>query len=140
MLFMKDLYRLFEMITRLEEAHQITFHQRYINFLMIEVYKYLNGHSPDIMNDIFKLRENTYFSESSTSSRQKILVHWNTDSMLFHICVSQLWQQVPTDIREAASLTLFKNRFKIWKCEDCPCRSSKIFVGYIWLGPISNWS
>ena len=55
---MKDLYRLFEMITRLEEAHQITFHQRYINFLMIEVYKYLNGHSPDIMNDIFKLSEN----------------------------------------------------------------------------------
>ena len=57
---MKDLYRLFEMIMRLEEAHQITFHQRYINFLMIEVYKYLNGHSPDIMNDIFKLRENMY--------------------------------------------------------------------------------
>ena len=27
---------------------------------MIEVYKYLNGHSPDIMNDIFKLRENKY--------------------------------------------------------------------------------
>ena len=33
----------------LEEAHQITFHQRCINSLMIEVYKYLNGHSPDIM-------------------------------------------------------------------------------------------
>ena len=27
---------------------------------MIEVYKNLNGHSPDIMNDIFKLRENMY--------------------------------------------------------------------------------
>ena len=25
---------------------------------MIEVYKSLNGHSPDIMNDIFKLKEN----------------------------------------------------------------------------------
>ena len=43
-----------------EETHQTTFHQRCINSLMIEVYKYLNGHSPDIMNDIFKLRENTY--------------------------------------------------------------------------------
>ena len=38
----------------LEKAHQITFHQRSINYLMVEVYKYLNGHSPDIMNDIFK--------------------------------------------------------------------------------------
>ena len=44
----------------LEEAHQITFHQRCINSLMIEVYKYLNGHSPDIINDFFKLRENAY--------------------------------------------------------------------------------
>ena len=32
----------------LEEAHQITFHQRCINSLMIEVCKYLNGHSPDV--------------------------------------------------------------------------------------------
>ena len=44
----------------LEEAHQITFHQRCINSLMIEVYKYLNGHSLDIINDFFKLRENMY--------------------------------------------------------------------------------
>ena len=27
---------------------------------MIEVYKYLNGLSRDNMNDIFKLKENTY--------------------------------------------------------------------------------
>ena len=27
---------------------------------MIEANKYLNGHSPDIMNDIFKVRENKY--------------------------------------------------------------------------------
>ena len=27
---------------------------------MIEVHKYLNEHSPEIMNDIFKLRENMY--------------------------------------------------------------------------------
>ena len=44
----------------LEVSHQITFHQRCRNSLMIEVYQYLNGHSPEIMNDIFKLRENVY--------------------------------------------------------------------------------
>ena len=52
-------------------------------------------------------------------------------------------QEVPIDISEAASLALFKNRIKTWKCEDCPCRSCKIFiqnVGYIWLAPISNCS
>ena len=43
----------------LEETQQTTVHKRCINSLMIKVYKYLNGHSPGIMNDIFKLRENT---------------------------------------------------------------------------------
>ena len=41
----------------LEEAQQTIFHQRCINYLMIEVYNYLNG-QPDIRNDIFKLRKN----------------------------------------------------------------------------------
>ena len=42
---MKDLYGLFEMWIYpllLEEVHQITFHQRCINSLMIEVYKYIH--------------------------------------------------------------------------------------------------
>ena len=118
----------------LEEAHQITFHQRCINSLMIEVYKYLNGHSPDIMSDIFKLRENMYnlrnFHIFQTENPRSL--KYGLDAIPYR--ASQLWQQVPTDIREAASLTLFKNRIKTWKCEDCPCRSCKIFiqnVGYI---------
>ena len=126
----------------LEETHQTTFHQRCINSVMIEVYKYLNRHSTDIMNDIFKLRENTY-----NLWNFHILPTENLRSLKYGLDViphraSQLWQQVPTDILEAASLTLFKNRIKTWKCEDCACRSCKIFIqniGYIWLGPIRNW-
>ena len=100
----------------LEETHQITFHQRCINSLMIEVYKYLNGHSPDIMSDIFKLRENMYNLRN------------------FHIFQTENPRSLKHGLREAASLILFKNRIKTWKCEDCPCRSCKIFiqnVGYI---------
>ena len=47
---------------------------------------------------------------------------------------SQLWQQVPIDIREAATLAFFKNCIKTGKCEDCLRRSCKIFIhniGYI---------
>ena len=56
-------------------------------------------------------------------------------------CASQLWQELPIENGEVASLALFKNCIKTWKCEDCPCRSCKIFiqnVGYIWLGPITD--
>ena len=38
----------------LENANEKLVYQKRIEFLLIEVYKYLNGVSPDIMNTIFK--------------------------------------------------------------------------------------
>ena len=112
----------------LEEVHKITFHQRCRNSLMIEVYKYLNGYSPDIMNDIFKLRENMYnlwnFHIFQTDNPRSF--KYKLDAISYRAC--QLWQQVPIDNRQAASLALFKNRIKTWKCEDCPYRYCKIFI------------
>ena len=80
----------------------------------------MNGHSPGIMNNIFKLRDNPR------------LLKYGFGSIPYR--ASQLWQQVRIDIREVASLAIFKNRIKTWKCENCPCRSCKRFVqnvGYI---------
>ena len=76
---------------------------------MIEVYKYLNGYSPDIMNDLLKLKENTYNLRNF-----HIFQTENPRSLKYGLVAipyraSQLYQQVPTDIREAASLTLQKS-------------------------------
>ena len=43
----------------LENSNEKPVNQKCIELLMTEVYKYLHGPSPDITNDIFKLRENT---------------------------------------------------------------------------------
>ena len=44
----------------LENSNEKPVRQKCIELLMIEVYKYLNGLSPDIVSGIFKLSENTY--------------------------------------------------------------------------------
>ena len=99
-------------------------------------YKYLNGDSREIMNDIFKLRKNVYnlrhFRIFQIENPRSL--KYGLDAIPYR--TSQLWQQVPIDIREAASLALFKNLIKTWKCEDCTCRSRKIL--FKMLG-ISNW-
>ena len=112
----------------LAEAHQITFRQRCINYLMIEVYKYLNEHSPDLMNNIFKLRENVYNFRNFHifQIENPCSLKYGLDAIPYG--ASQLLQQVPIDIHEAASLALFINRIKRRKCEDCLCRSSKLFI------------
>ena len=44
-----------DLVTLLNEK---TIHQRYINFLMTEVFKHLNGLSPNLMNEAFRLKSN----------------------------------------------------------------------------------
>ena len=95
---------------------------------MIKFYKYLNGHLPEIMNDIFKLRENMYYLRNFHifQTDNPCSLKYGLDAVPYN--ASQLWQQVSIDICEAASLVLFKTHIKSWKCEDCPCRSCKIFI------------
>ena len=86
---------------------------------MIEVYKYLNGLSPDIMSDIFKLRENTYnlrnfhIFESQNPRTKK----FGLDSIAYR--ASQLWKNVPEEIRNSNSLPMFKKKIKKFPLISC---------------------
>ena len=44
----------------LESLPELSIHKTYINYLMVEVCKYLHGSSPELMTDIFTLRKNPY--------------------------------------------------------------------------------
>ena len=54
----------------LENANEKSVHKKCIELLLTEVYKYLNGLSPDIMNTIFKLTQNTYNLRNNDSSNE----------------------------------------------------------------------
>ena len=88
---------------------------------IIEVYKYLNGLSPDIMSDIFKLRENTYnlrnfhIFESQNPRTKK----FGLDSIAYR--ASQLWKNVPEEIRNSTSLPMFKKKIKKVPLISCSC-------------------
>ena len=77
-----------------ENANEKPVHQKSIELLMIEVYKYLNGLSPDIMSDILNLRENTYnlrnvhIFESQNPRTKK----FGLDSITY--IASQLWKNL----------------------------------------------
>ena len=44
----------------LSTLNEKAINQRCINVLLTEVYKYLNGYFPDLMNEVFYLRQNHY--------------------------------------------------------------------------------
>ena len=51
----------------LVKDNSVSIHHNYIHRLAIEIYKVANGICPEIMNDIFKLRENTHYILRGTS-------------------------------------------------------------------------
>ena len=69
------------------------------------------------MNDIFKLRENMYNHQNFHifQTENPCSLKYGIDAVPYR--ASQLWQQVTIGICEAASLALFKNLIKTWKCE-----------------------
>ena len=79
----------------LENANEKSVHQKCIGFLLIEVYKYLNGLSPDIMNTIFKLRQNTYNLRNfhAFESQNPRTKKFSLDTIAYR--ASQLWKNVP---------------------------------------------
>ena len=92
-----------------------------------EVYKYLNGLSPDIMSDIFKLRENTYnlrnfhIFESQNPRTKK----FGLDSIAYR--ASQFWKNVPEEIRNSTSLFVVP----LISCSCSCCRKYIHHVGFI---------
>ena len=109
-------------------SNDISIHQRCINFLMTEVYKYINGLSPDLMNDVFIVRENTYnirnfnmFKSENPRSNK-----YGLETIAYRS--GQLWNAVPDQIRQSSSLTIFKNKIKNWNCDSCPCTYCKTYI------------
>ena len=95
---------------------------------MIEVYKYLNGLSPDIVNDLFKLRENTYNLRNFhiVESKNPRIKKFGLDSIAYR--ASQLWKNVPEEIRNSTSLPVFKEKIKKVFSISCSCNCCRKYI------------
>ena len=111
----------------LRSSGGLSIHQRCINSLLPEVYKYIHGLSPEIMNEVFCSRANTYNTQFNvfethipSSDRCKL----NSTAYRTH----QLWNLLPENLKPYPSLTLFKNEIKFWECFNWPCKKGKSYV------------
>ena len=116
-----------ELEIALINANEKSVHQKCIEFLLIEVHKYLDDLSPDIITTIFKLRQNTYILKNSLRTKKS-----GRDRVAYG--ASQLWKNFPEEIRNSASLLIFKESIKTVPLISCSCNCCKTYiyhVGYI---------
>ena len=104
--------------------------------LAIEMYKVANDMSPDIMDEVFKLRNIPHYNIQHSS-------HFSTDPA--HIVYNRtelasysgpmIWEQISAETKNKDSLDGFKEEIKKWKPTECPCKICKAFVpslGFVW--------
>ena len=100
-----------------------------IQCLPTEMYKVSNGLSPPIVRNIFtqknchpyNLRLNSQFSGPLVRS-----VFHGTESISYFGPV--IWDTLPDSYKNLPNVSVFKNRIKKWKLENCPCRLCKTYI------------
>ena len=115
----------------LEKKRESTIHQRNIQALMKEIYKFTNNLSPPIIDHMFQFRENSYnlrnFQQLASSTEKTTKMGLETISYRG----PQLWNLVPQEIKESASFLIFKDKIKKWNCTNCPCRLCRTFLANV---------
>ena len=83
--------------------------------ILVHVFKCLNGLNPEYLAELL-----TKYSPPRTlrSSDQQLLIKSNTRLKIgeraFHVYGPKLWNNLPSDIRSAMSITAFKRLLKTW--------------------------
>jgi len=111
----------------LRKDNSFTTHERNIQTLGIELYKVINGQSPDIMLQVFQLKGSTrYPSESVFKTRNIRTTNYGTNT-LSHLG-PKIWSIIPQEIKKEKSLNSFTNKIRDWRPDKCPCNMCKEYI------------
>ena len=103
-------------------------HRKDLQILATEIYKVKNELGPKIMADIFHFEEKPYNlrNNSVMQGQANCTVYFGTESITS--LAPKLWELIPSEIKSAKSLNIFKAKIKSWTADKCPCRLCKTYV------------
>ena len=112
-----------------KERH--TIHQQNINVPMNEIYKFQNNLSPRLIDDMFQVRKINYNLSNfqKFANTKKNSVKMGLETITYH--AHKLWNLVSTKIKDAPSLSIFKEKIKSWYCNTCPCTLCENYIPHV---------
>ena len=106
-----------------------------------ETYKFLQGLSPPILNEIFVERNNNYslWVRNVLNRRGVNSIRYGTETVSF--LAPKIWDILPKKMKDSESLDIFKRKTKTWIPWKCSCRLCKTYVpqaGFTWAVKIKD--
>ena len=122
-----------QLLHNFSRKRAVSIHIRNLQVLANEIFKARNNSSPLIEN-IFRTTEPAYSLRRDTilESRRIQTQRYGIESLTY--LGPKIWSQVPNEIKESASLAVFKNKIKNWRPKLCPCKLCKTYMvnlGYL---------
>ena len=100
-----------------------------IKILATELYKILNGLSPEIMKEVFPFNENTsYNTRNKRKFHQRAIKSVTFGSETLSHMAPKIWELVPVEIKNVELVACFKSAIKKWKPINSPCRLCRTYV------------
>ena len=108
-------------------------HQKNLQLLATEIYKTKNDLEPKIMKDTFHFIKKPYNLRyyPELQRRRNGTVYFRTEST--SSLAPRIWELIPSDIRSANSVGIFKEKIKFWTTDKCPCRLCKKYIDNVGL-------
>ena len=97
----------------LDKDGSFTVHQRNVQSLAIEIYKYLHGLPPAILNEVFKVNETIPYDlrmRNELYARNPKTVRYGTETTSF--LSPKIWSLIPQNIKDSGSLPCFKKKLE----------------------------
>ena len=113
----------------LMKDNSFSIHERNIQSLAIEIYKFLNGLSPSFLNNVFHKN----ISNSYDLRNHKELYSRNPKTEIVSYIAPKIWSKVPETIKVNSSLESFKTKIRKWKpeCDCLLCTTYLHHVGFV---------
>ena len=106
---------------RLEKNKTISIHQRNLQTLATEICKDKNKIFLQVVNSLFLFAKINYNLRNTSVLKRKrcFTVYYGSKSLIS--LAPKMCELVPDSIREVKPLSIFKNKIKAWKTDECPC-------------------
>ena len=113
----------------LEKDNCVSKHHKNLQALAIEMFKIHTKTSPEIMKEVFLVKEKGNYNLSNQTdfviSKVKGVNH-GLESMRF--LGPNIWKSPPNDLKDKGSVNSFKTTFERWKPESCRCRLCRTYL------------
>ena len=110
-------------------------HHKNLHVLATEMFKVKLKSTPEIMQDVFPLKEQGHYNlrnQKNFEIPHVKTVNYGLESIRF--LGPKIWDSLPNDLKNKESVSSFKKAIKKWKPEKCPCRLCKTYlqdIGYL---------